>query len=445
MTQQIPPDPESTNKDGLKKLILRLPIVIGEAVKDKAAQWSDSSKLREERVALDWNEATVNAVKTEIEDLLRRKFAHGGLAEAWTEDELQLAEEIANATRKSEISNITRTEAYWAIYEQYPELHWAFLAHMVSRNAGWWMTDLKGSRLQNVLDEEEKKSIYRFFERSNALIFQDAYPQLLLYSKSREIGRSLFHLLPYFHVSRFMEPFWQRFWIDRSSPLLTVGLIINEQNYIDKQVFRHPHYQISLDEIHESFLIQLLSMNHIIFPLLENSGNIYGLKQQESAASGRDCPESYAAHRLAGRSVINPVSLPARIALGKSLYAMLFGLRAVHSGAQRFAACVPHTGSRADYWPDLFTANKAEALTPVREGSELPQGETLPAGQRLYSPKLLDAWGDAPYEPILREDWFKDHSALDGISAPQPPYLCDVSREHRYGVMRSAFPEGAAD
>ncbi|MCM3041786.1 DUF2515 domain-containing protein [Paenibacillus motobuensis] len=445
MTQQIPPDPDSTSKDGLRKMILRLPTAISEVVKDKTAQWTNSSKLREERLPLDWNEAAVNAVKAEIEDLLRRKSFLGGIAEPWTEAELKLAEEITDATRKAEISNITRTQAYWQFYEQYPELHWAFLAHMVSRNAGWWMTDLKGSRLQNVFDEAGKQSFYRFFERSNALIFQDAFPQLLLYAKSREMGRSLFHLLPHFHVSRFMQPFWERFWIDRSSPLLTVGLIINEQNYIDKQVFRHPHYQISMGDFNDTAIIQLLGMNHIIFPLLKNSGDEDGLKECESAADGQDCPESGEVHRLAGRSVVNPVSLPARIALGKSLYAMLFGLRAVHSGAQRFAASVPHTGSRADYWPDLFTANPAEALTNPAQGSELAEGETLPGGQRLYSPKLTDAWGDAPYEPILREDWFKDPSALNGISAPQSPYLCDISREHRYGITKAALPEGAAD
>jgi hypothetical protein len=431
-------------KDGLRKLIFRLPSAIGEAVKDKATQWSNSNKLREDRMALDWNDAVVNAVKAEIEDLLRRKSTLGSIAEQWTEAELKLAEEITDATRKAEISNITRSEAYWLFYEQYPELHWAFLAHMMSRNTGWCMTDLQGSRLKNVLDDENKQAIYRFFERSNALIFQDAYPQLLLYAKSRETGRSLFHLLPYFHVSRFMQPFWERFWIDRSSPLLTVGLIINAQNYVEKQVFRHPHYQLFMNDADEPTLIQQLGMNHVIFPLLENSGDEDGLTEHESVADGQDCLETCEVHRLAGRSIVNLGSLPDRIALGKSLYAMLFGLRAVHSGAQRFAASVPHTGSRADYWPDLFTANPAQAL-PLEQGAGLADGETLPDGQRLYSPKLMDAWGDAPYEPILREDWFKDPSALNGISAPQPPYLCDISREYRYGITKAAPPEGAAD
>nr|WP_230202430.1 DUF2515 family protein [Paenibacillus ihumii] len=106
---------------------------------------------------------------------------------------------------------------------------------------------------------------------------------------------------------------------------------------------------------------------------------------------------------------------------------------------------VPHSGSRADYWPDIFTANKEEALTAPLQGSELLEGETLPPGSRLYSPKLLDAWGDTPYEPISREDWLKDTSALDGIGPPQAPLLCDISREHRTGVLKTALAHDAAE
>ncbi|MOA39265.1 hypothetical protein D3C78_1610280 [compost metagenome] len=79
------------------------------------------------------------------------------------------------------------------------------------------------------------------------------------------------------------------------------------------------------------------------------------------------------------------------------------------------------------------------------QGAELLKGETLPPGQRLYSPKLLDAWGDTPYEPITREDWLKGWDALDGISPPQPPYLCDISREHRLGILKTALAHDAVD
>ncbi|GJM78639.1 hypothetical protein HMSSN139_11350 [Paenibacillus sp. HMSSN-139] len=77
-----------------------------------------------------------------------------------------------------------------------------------------------------------------------------------------------------------------------------------------------------------------------------------------------------------------------------------------------------------------------EALTAKVQGSELLEQETLPPGQRLYSPKLLSAWGDTAYEPISREDWLKDTRALDGISAPKAPFLCDISRSHRTASSR---------
>ncbi|RUT48709.1 DUF2515 domain-containing protein [Paenibacillus anaericanus] len=422
---------------GFKELLHRLPAVLGEMVRGKAAGFSDSSELREDRISLGWNEASARTVSNEIEDLVRRGVAVRPNMETWSDADIALAEEIAIATDRAGISNITRTEAYLACYQAYPELHWAFLAHMVSRNAGWNMTDLQGSRIADTMDEEGKRSAYRFIERSNALIFQDAYPQLLLYMKSRELGSSHFHLLPYFHVSRFMLPFWERFWIDRGSALLAVGLIINEQHYIEKRVIKHPYYQKYVTDKARFHLFSLSGLNHIVFPLLED-GPAAKSDNDGAIEAGNGTAERMVT-RLAGRVVSDFGSLPARIALGKGLYAMLMGLRGVRSGAQNFAAAVPHSGSRADYWPDIFTAKREEALTFPVQGSELLEAETLPAGKRLYSPKLLDAWGDMPYEPIPREDWLKDTSALDGISAPKPPYLCDISREHRLGILKTAL------
>ncbi|WP_445744802.1 DUF2515 family protein [Paenibacillus sp. FSL R5-0527] len=731
--------------ESAKKLINRLPAIVKSLVKNKTAQFADSSRMREEALALDWNESAARTVIADIEDMLRRGVTSRPAEKPfWSPEDLALAEEIAAETSRAGVSNITRTAAYLACYEAYPELHWAFLAHMVSRNAGWNMTDLSGSRMADIIDAEEIRLNYRFLERNNALIFQDAYPQLLLYMKSRERGASHFHLLPYFHVSRFMRPFWERFWIDRGSALLTVGLIINEQNYIEKRVVRHPYFQKYVTGKTKFHLFSLAGLNQVVFPLLEreeggnggwnggaaetagtasgaqeggpvaapaaagakaglargetaeegpgpdaeaaegaaegaaaacgakeagtvacetaeeslepdagategaaavrgakeagtvqgeiaeeslepdagategaaavrgakeagtvqgeiagenlgqvagaaegaaavrgakeagtvqgeiageNLGQVAGAAEGAAAArgakeagtvqgeiagenlgqvagaaegaaavrgakaeasrgegdgeagntalrgsgaggatsggagantsaagygtdaggeggaaaycsnagegapqarcSGGDSAEGAAlpgragagsgaaeaqgaapqpgpvagweVRRLAGRVVSDFGSLPARIALGKSLYAMLMGYRAVRCGAERFAASVPHSGSRADYWPGLFTANKEEALTAARQGSELLQSETLPAGERLYSPKLLSAWGDTPYEPISREDWLKDHSALNGISAPKRPFLCDISREHRSGILETAL------
>ncbi|CAM4393149.1 DUF2515 family protein [Paenibacillus macerans] len=584
------PRRHNTLPESAKKLINRLPAIVKSIVKNKTAQFADSSRMREEALALDWNESAARTVIADIEDMLRRGVTSRPAEKPfWSPEDLALTEEIAAETSRAGVSNITRTAAYLACYEAYPELHWAFLAHMVSRNAGWNMTDLSGSRMADIIDAEEIRLNYRFLERNNALIFQDAYPQLLLYMKSRERGASHFHLLPYFHVSRFMRPFWERFWIDRGSALLTVGLIINEQNYIEKRVVRHPYFQKHVTGKTKFHLFSLAGLNQVVFPLLEReeggnggaaetAGTASGAQEGGPAAApaaagaksgptrseiageslgpdagaaegaaaargakaeasrgegdggagntarngpgaggaapggvtpgragantsaagyetdiggdggeggaaaycsnaGEGAPQArcfggdsaegaalpgragagsgaaeaqgaapepgpaagWEVRRLAGRVVSDFGSLPARIALGKSLYAMLMGYRAVRCGAERFAASVPHSGSRADYWPDLFTANKEEALTAARQASELLQSETLPAGERLYSPKLLSAWGDTPYEPISREDWLKDHSALDGISAPKRPFLCDISREHRGGILETAL------
>lgn len=87
----------------------------------------------------------------------------------------------------------------------------------------------------------------------------------------------------------------------------------------------------------------MLQLNHVVFPYEETDG----------AAS----------LRLAGLILENFGDLQERIEIGKKkLYGMLFGIPAVHEGARRFTAAVPHTGSRADYWPQLYTSTKKRRL-----------------------------------------------------------------------------------
>ncbi|WP_425464257.1 DUF2515 family protein [Paenibacillus zeisoli] len=454
MSEPLQPDgPKSPGLGAvLKEMLFSLPSMVSEVVKSKTAGIAASSRLREERVSLDWNEASARTVYTEIEDLLRRSSQGRNLDEhlaaSQFPDGLSSADEviireIEDAVSRSNVSNLTRTEAYLKCYQAYPELHWSFLAHMVSRNAGWNMSDLRGGQMYPLLSEASKENTYRFLERCNALIFQDAYPQLLLYMKSREVGSSLFYLLPHFHVSRFMQPFWERFWLERGSALLAVGLIINEQNYIETRVVRHPYFQNRVTDKANFHLHSWAGLNQIIFPLLDEEDAMITPSGERSSFESR-CPEGRIP-RLAGRILGDFSSLNARITFGKSLYALLFGLTSLRSGTEAFASRIPHTGSRADYWPGLFTPNKEEALSTGLEGTELLEQGNLPAGKRLYAPQLLDAWGDTSYEPISREDWMQDHSALDGLSKPQQPYLCDISFEHRLGIIKTAFAHDAAD
>src|SRR5690606_10220340 len=78
-------------------------------------------------------------------------------AMAW---ELELVERLHRETAAANRNNVTRTNAYYELYRQFPELHWAFLAHMVSRNGGWSMTDLKGELLPKIVDAQKAEPLF---------------------------------------------------------------------------------------------------------------------------------------------------------------------------------------------------------------------------------------------------------------------------------------------
>ena len=217
----------------------------------------------------------------------------------------QLLQTIRLKTKQLNVNNITRTKAYLDFYIFRPEIHWAFLGHMVSRNGGWNMTDLKGEFLSRLMDEQSKQDFFSFLERGNWLIFQDAYPQFLLYEESLFQSRNLFYLLPYLNVSTFMEVIWNHFWEERDSYLLAIALIINEQSYLENRIVQNPLYKKKVFQTFEFVLQDLLSFNQILFPFTDN-GN-----QTEKAS-------------LTGLTLHHFGSLHERIMLGKDLYRLLF-------------------------------------------------------------------------------------------------------------------------
>ena len=160
--------------------------------------------------------------------------------------------------------------------------------------------------MPHLLDERGKATRFTSGNAPNANIFRDAFPQPILYQESRRLGRSL-HLLPYFQVSRFMRPFWEHFWHTRNSPLITVALIINEQNVIEKTVIQNDWFhQHVFDKLFFRSLM-LLQLNQVILPY--------------------DDPRKKTC-RLAGLTLEQFVDLKERIETGKTLYAILFGRRA---------------------------------------------------------------------------------------------------------------------
>lgn len=306
-------------------------------------------------------------------------------------NEKMIIQEIQNQTLLHNQNNITRTEAYLQFYLRHPEVHWAFLAHLVSRNGGWNMTDLKGSLLKNVFSEEAAADFFTFLERANAYIFHDAFPQLLLYEKWKTSEMNYFHLLPHFGVSAFMKPVWASFLTKRHSKLLTISLIINEQHYIEGRLISNGYFQ---KKVYQTFLFtvqQLLHLNDVIFPYADNGKT-----------------------RLMGLTVSHFAPLEKRIELGKRLYGMLYESDAIFSQVEKFAKDVKHSGSRADYWPHVFSTTNQPS--------------------RVLSPLLTRAWENCSHA-ITREDWYSQGNCTAKFFADiNPAQKLDITERYAFTI-----------
>ena len=321
------------------------------------------------------------------------------------EEERKIIQEIKLKTKELNKNNITRTKAYLDFYKKHPEIQWAFLAHMVSRNGGWSMTDLKAELLTRMLSKKEKSSFFSFLERGNWLIFQDAFPQLLLYEESLKRKKPLFRLLPHFNVSIFIETIWEYYWESSNSSLLTIGLIINEQTYIENRVIQNQNYIKDVFSTLEFEIQDFLSFNQILFPY-----NDYGV------------------NKLAGQTVNQFQSLHERIQLGKRLYAILFD-KEVLKKVEEWAMAQPHTGSRKDYWPHIFN-DVHEGIPGLKYQIKLSSCKLKPRARRIYSPKLQNAWKNVTHPEAEAGEWFGDYKVLDYLIGIDEPSVGNIEYEY---------------
>ena len=300
----------------------------------------------------------------------------------------QLLQRLRFKTAQLNVNNITRTKAYLDFYIVHPEIHWAFLGHMVSRNGGWNMTDLKGEFLTRLMNEKSKQDFFSFLERGNWLIFQDAYPQFLLYEESLRQSRNLFYLLPYLNVSHFMEVIWNQFWAEKDAHLLAIALIINEQSYLESRIVQNSLYQKRVFQTFEFVLQDFLSFNQILFPF---TGHGYTTKKAS----------------LTGLTLHHFGSLHERIMLGKDLYRLLFHEEELLEKVFSWATTHPHTGSRKDYWPDVFN-DVHEGVPGLAFTRRLKSCQIRKGAHRLYSPRLEYAWENVIHTSSESGDWFED-------------------------------------
>lgn len=312
-----------------------------------------------------------------------------------TIDAQALVAVIRQKTARANRNNVTRTQAYLQFFREHEEIHWALLAHLVSRNGGWNMTDLKGEWLPLLMDEQAIRPFFWFLERCNWLIFHDAYAQLLLYAEMKRTDTDLTALLAPLGVSAFMRPFWQEFLRLRDSARLTRALIVNEQQYIEQRVVQKPFTLHRIFTTFAFFTQSVLSLNQVLFP--------YKAHPTDRRLS------------LIGMNVHHFPDVTSRIEIGKALYHLLYANPLRFEQIRQFAFRIPHTGSRADYWPHLFTprgqAHASNEPYQMRlDGKELQKGKA-----KLYSPALQAAWPDIDHSPADGVDWFHDEKWLDTV------------------------------
>ncbi|GAA0322343.1 hypothetical protein GCM10008967_11040 [Bacillus carboniphilus] len=292
--------------------------------------------------------------------------------------EREILQSIRSQVRLWNENNVTRTDAYFRYFQKHPEIHWSFLAHMVSRNGGYHMTDLKSRSYRYALEAEEQKQIFSMLETANHLIFQDAYSQLLLYEIWKERGKNFFHLMPHLSVSPFMQEVWDFFIKNKNAEVLTVALIINEQmmleaRLIPTKIFKHAKSTFPFQ------VQEFLATTYILFPTRKKQ--LHGLPVQHFEM------------------------VTQRIETGKKLYSLLWDHKRNHKQFVSFASKVQHTSSREDYWPNIYTT------TPLER-------------KKIHSPNLEQAWENM--SPLIqsKKTWVCRKAQLDLLKS-RP-----VLREH---------------
>ncbi|MBM4765358.1 DUF2515 family protein [Bacillus sp. B15-48] len=331
-------------------------------------------------------------VKKELKKKMKKKTS--GIVPSLSEKDKQCIQLISEQTRQLNQNNVTRTQAYFQFYLQHPEIHWALLGHMVSRNVGWNMTDLKGELLTKLLPEKDQKAFFSFLERGSWLIFQDVYPQFLIYDLSVRNSQEMFYLLPFLHISTFMETMWRYFWYSGDSYTLAIAMVINEQSYLEKRLIQNNYFKKTVTGTVSFKMYDFLRLNNILFP--------YWTGEKREKAS------------LAGATSRYFTSLHERILFGKKLYSLIFHREKILAGVLKWAHEQPHTGSRKDYWPDLF--NDVNETYPRSLYKRRVKNCVLRKGaERLYSPPLKYAWPNTTHEEAKNEDWFEDWHVLDYI------------------------------
>ena len=133
--------------------------------------------------------------------------------------------------------NVARTASYLELYrytvENPPDLPWLLMAHLVSRNAGYMMSDLARTQErsrrepQSGIPPEALDELFLFLERANYLIFFDAWAHCLGHLRGLPLAAP---------TSLFMREAWAGYAAQPDERQLVLDLVHNEQHYIEQRV-----------------------------------------------------------------------------------------------------------------------------------------------------------------------------------------------------------------
>lgn len=161
------------------------------------------------------------------------------------------AERLLSELVARNADNVTRTESYLELYAYTrahpPDLPWVLMAHLVSRNGGYMMTDVAQAlaRRDSLFSRRALESLFLFLERANTLIFYDAWHHVLMHLA----GRSTELSPP--RTTRFICKAWLRHEEAMRAEGLTPALerrlvqelVTNEQNFIERRVVHNPRFE----------------------------------------------------------------------------------------------------------------------------------------------------------------------------------------------------------
>ncbi len=355
------------------------------------------------------------------------------------EDELQdIRNHILYYRERLNTNNPDRTDYYLQYWIQNPEVPWTLLAHLVSRNAGYQMSDL-GSvfvpteaysrtfpwnyNLAPRVAVAMIRATWAFLEVGNYLIFRDVFPQLEVYRAAKQYAdepdhsNALFNILlehsenPKNDLSA--DPFavnaWKEFfaagraeqWSDgfklnwangTAIQRHSFSLIINEQNQIEDRLVNDPEapdrYLGNLcgglggvaPDIAQFIVSEVLEQTSLCFPIIRPSISDLEL----------------ALYKVSGFQ-----QLTQRIRTGRELYVQLFTNKPLTARVQAWVLANPHhRGTRVDYNPMDFSLSVSELLPGGQTYSpplkRLPEHEAVWYTQDLKRTRFYDILHSPP-------------------------------------------------